>query len=130
MIIKAEVTPEEKSLIQSFAKAEGKSMAAYLKSRALYSYTEHSPEALMQCVEVLSNIAHDINRLATTIFRNKAIYEEEILELLDRMTSLEQTTAEALKEVRKDGNPRKQKHKGNAPGGREVQQQSRQESTA
>jgi hypothetical protein len=71
----------------------------------------------MQCVEVLSGIARDINALATTILRNKAIYETEILELLDRMTSLEQTTAVALKEVRSNGNSRKQKHKGDAIGG-------------
>ena len=117
MIIKTDVTPEEKSLIQSLAKAEGKSVSAYLKSRAMYSYTEHSPEASMQCVEVLSGIARDINVLATTILKNKAIYEAEILELLDRMTALEQTAAIALKEVRKNGNSRKQKHKGNSPGG-------------
>lgn len=120
MIIKTDVTPEEKSLIQSLAKAEGKSVSAYLKSRAMYGYTENSPEALMQCVEVLSGIASDINRIATSIIRNKAIYEAEILELLDRMTALETATAEALKEVRKNGNPRKQKHKGNAPIGSEV----------
>ena len=107
MIMKTEVTPEEKAMICGFAKADGKSITAYLKSRALNNYTEHSPEALMQCVEVLSGIAMDINVLATTILRNKAIYEAEILELLDRMTALEQTTAEALKEVRKNGNSRK-----------------------
>ena len=83
----------------------------------MYNYTEHSPEALMQCVEVLSGIAQDINHLVTTTLRNKAIYETEILELLERMTELEKTTAEALKEVRKDGNSRKQKHKGDTLGG-------------
>ena len=116
MIMKTEVTPEEKTMICGFAKADGKSISAYLKSCAL-NKTEVSPEALMQCVEVLSSIAQDINRIATTILRNKAIYETEILELLDRMTSLEQTTAVALKEVRSNGNSRKQKHKGNAIGG-------------
>jgi hypothetical protein len=60
----------------------------------------------MQCVEVLSGIAQSINRIATTVLRNKAIYETEILELLDRMTELEQTLAEALKEVRRNGNTR------------------------
>ena len=107
MIMKTEVTPEEKDLICGFAKADGKSISAYLKSCALNKNTEHSPEALMQCVEVLSGIAQDINRLATTVLRNKAIYEAEILELLDRMTAVEQTTADALKEARKNGNSRK-----------------------
>lgn len=107
MIMKTEVTPEEKAMICGFAKADGKSITAYLKSCALYKNTEHSSEALMQCIEVLSGVARDINRLATTVLRNKAIYEAEILELLDRMTALEQTTAEALKEVRKNGYPRK-----------------------
>ena len=119
MIVKTEVTPEEKAMICGFAKADGKSISAYLKSRALQR-TENNTEALMQCVEVLSGIAHNINRLAITVLRNRAIYEDEILELLDRMTALEQTVATALKEVRKDGNPRKQKHKGNAPLGSEV----------
>lgn len=107
MIIKTEVTPEEKAMICGFAKADGKSITAYLKSCALYKNADHSPEALMQCVEVLSGIATDINRIATTVLRNKAIYETEILELLDRMTAVEQTTADALKEVRKNGNSRK-----------------------
>jgi hypothetical protein len=94
-------------MICGFAKADGMSISAYLKKKALYKNTERSPEAMMQFVEVLSGIARDINRLATTILKNKAIYEDEILELLDRMTALEQTAAEALKEVRKNGNTRK-----------------------
>ena len=130
MVVKTEVPPEEKAMICNFAKQDGKSISAYLKSMALHNYTDNSPEALMQCVEVLSGIAQDINRLATAVLRNKAIYEADILELLDRMTALEKTTATALKEVRNDGNSRKQKHKGNALGGGEVQQQSRQKSTA
>lgn len=120
MIVKTEVTPEEKALICGFAKADGMSISAYLKKKALNNYTEQNPEAMMQCVEVLSGIAQDINRIVTTTLRNKIIYEDEILELLERMTTLEQTTAEALKEVRKNGNTRKQKHQGNAPGGSEV----------
>ena len=120
MIMKTEVTPEEKAMICGFAKRDGKSITAYLKSRALYDYTEHSPEALMQCVEVLSSIAKDINLLATTVLRNKAIYEAEVLELLDRMTAIENTVAVALKEVRKNGNPRKQEHKGDTSLGSEV----------
>ena len=113
MIMKTEVTPEEKTMICGFAKADGKSISAYLKSMALHNYTERSPEALMQCVEVLSNISQDINRLVTATLRNKAIYETDILELLERMTALERATATALKEVRSNGNSRKQKHQSN-----------------
>lgn len=98
-----------------YAKADGKSISAYLKSRALCEPQGHSNDALMQSVEVLSGIARDINRLVTATLRNKIIYEDEILELLQRMTALETTTAEILKEVRSNGNSRKQKHKGNAP---------------
>lgn len=107
-------------MICGFAKADGKSISAYLKSRALYNHTEHSPEALMQCAEVLSSVARDINVLTTTVLKNKAIYEAEILELLNRMAELESATAIALKEVRKNGNSRKQKHQGNSPGGSEL----------
>lgn len=128
MIIKTEVTPEEKTLIQSLAKAEGKSVSAYLKSRALCK-AEISPEALMQCIDIQSSIAKDINSISINILRNKAIYEAEILELLDRMTVLERSTADALREVRQRGNTRKQKRKSNAPGGSEVQQQPRQKSS-
>ena len=120
MIVKTEVTPEEKDMICGFAKADGKSISAYLKSRALCEPQGHSNDALMQSVEVLSGIARDINRLVTATLRNKIIYEDEILELLQRMTALETTTAEILKEVRSNGNSRKQKHKGNAPRSCEV----------
>lgn len=129
MIIKTEVTPEEKSIIQSFAKEEGKSVSAYLKSRALCN-AELTPEALMKCIDIQSGIAKDINTISINILRNKAIYEHEILELLDRMSALEKSNADALREVRMRGNTRKQKRKSNAPGGCEVQQQPRQESTA
>lgn len=129
MIIKTEVTPEEKSIIQSFAKVEGKSVSAYLKSRALCK-AELTPEALMQCIDIQSGIAKDINEISINILRNKAIYEAEILELLDRMSALETANAEALKEVRMRGNTRKQKRKSNSLGGCEVQQQPRQKPTA
>lgn len=119
MIVKAEVTPEEKTMICSYAKADGKSVSAYLKSRALCE-PKDSNEALMQSVEVLSSVAQSINRLVVSVLRNKAIYEAEILELLQRMTVLEQATAEALKEVRSNGNSRKQKRKGNTVGGGKV----------
>lgn len=122
MIIKAEVTPEEKELIQSLAKAEGMSISAYIKCKILCK-TENNSDALMQCVEVQAGIAQDINSIATTILKSKAIYESDILELIDRMTALEQANLEMLKAVRNNGNSRKQKHKGNATIGSEVQQQ-------
>lgn len=115
MIIKAEVTAEEKALIEGFAKAEGKSMSAYLKSRAMQKIDPS--ERFMECINIQSEIANRINEIATTIIRNKVIYEAEVLELLERMTALEMSNATMLKEVRKNGNPRKQKHKVNAPGG-------------
>ena len=129
MIVKTDVTPEEKSIIQSLAKAEGKSLSAYLKSRALCK-SEITPEAMMRCIDIQSNIAKDINSISINILRNKAIYEAEILELLDRMTALEKSNAELVKEVRGRGDARKQKHKSNSPGGSKVQQQPRQKPTA
>lgn len=119
MIVKTDVTPEEKILIQTLAKAEGKSVSAYLKSRALCK-AETSHEAMMRCIDIQSSIAKDINSISINILRNKAIYEAEILELLDRMSALERSNAELLKEVRKRGNTRKQKRKSNSPGGSEV----------
>lgn len=103
MIIKTEVTPEESAVIKQNAKAEGKTITAYLRDRAL-GKSEHTIDALMQSVEVLSGVGRDINVLATTVIKNKVIYEEEILELLERMTVLEANAASVLKEVRKHGN--------------------------
>ena len=116
MTIKTEVTPEEKALIQSLAKAEGKSVSAYLKSKALAN-PEIAPEHILKCIDIQSEVAKDINRIVTTSLRNKAIFEAEILELLKRMTALEEASAVALKEARRHGNTRKQKHQRNSPGG-------------
>lgn len=107
MIVKAEVTQKEKDMICGFAKRDGKTISAYLKSRALQEKTSDSSECMLRCIDIQSGIARDINSIATTILKNKAIYEAEILELLDRMTALEQATATALKEVRRDGHTRK-----------------------
>ena len=78
MVIKTDVTPEEKAIIKRNAKAEGKTMTTYLRDKALCK-TEFSLDALMQSVEVLSGVGRDINVLATSIIRNKVIYEAEIL---------------------------------------------------
>ena len=60
--------------------------------------------ALMVFAEQQAEIAHSINAIATAVLKNKAIYESEILELLARMERLEQLTADALKEVSRNGN--------------------------
>lgn len=59
---------------------------------------------LMVFAEQQAEIAHSINSIATAVLKNKAIYESDILELLTRMEKLEQLTADALKEVTRNGN--------------------------
>ena len=59
---------------------------------------------LMVFAEQQAEIAHCINAIATAVLKNKAIYESDILELLTKMQQLEQVTADALKEVSRDGN--------------------------
>lgn len=61
--------------------------------------------ALMDFIEQQAFISQKINDIATAVLRNKAIYEAEILELLAKMQQLEQLTADALKEVTRNGNP-------------------------
>lgn len=104
MVIKTDVTPEEKAVIKQNAKAEGKSMTAYLRDRALCNEPSGFSGQFIKCIETQSMIACRMNEIATTVLRNKVIYEAEILELLDRMTALETNTASILKEVRKHGN--------------------------
>jgi hypothetical protein len=96
MVIKTEVTPEEKAVIKAYAKSEGKTMKAYLRDRAL-SKSDAASAPLMQCIEIQSRIAQRMNDVATSVLKNKAVYESDILELLDRMTELEKATTEVLK---------------------------------
>lgn len=107
MVIKTNVSQEEKDLIQEYAQLEGKSMAAYLRSKALYWFETPTISDLQQYIEALTPAVQSINDIATTSIKNKAIYEAEILELLDRVSELERVTAAALREVLKNGNPRK-----------------------
>ena len=105
MEIKTTVTPEEKCRIKGMAKAEGKSVSAYLRDRALGKPEMTNP--LMEFIETQAEIAQRVNEIVTTTLKNKVVYEAEILELLDRMTALEETTAAALKGVSKHGYSRK-----------------------
>lgn len=100
MVIKAEVTPEEKSRILELA--AGRSISSYIREKAL-CWTDTDPAPIMRYAETLAGISQRINEIATTVIRNKVIYEEEILELLDRMASVESATANALKEASKNG---------------------------
>lgn len=104
MVVKAEVTPEQKALIKELAAAEGKSVSSYIKEKAL-CWTDPSAAIgpLMQYIETQAKIAQQMNKLATTVLENKVVYEREILLLLNRMTALEKTTAEFLKEVTGNG---------------------------
>lgn len=101
MIIKAIVTEQEKERIEQLAKARGQSVSAYVKDRALMKRTRtNKQETLMSFIEEQSTVGRRINEIAIGVIKNKAIYEEEVLELLDRMTELERITAEFLKEVK------------------------------
>ena len=103
MTIKTEVTPEQKERIKELAKAEGKSVTAYLRDKAL---DLNSPDTtpLLKLIEAQAPVLQRVNEIATTIIRNKVIYEAEILELLDRIAWIEDVTAAAVKEVIRNGN--------------------------
>lgn len=100
MVIKTEVTPEEHALIRERAKGEGKSIKAYLRDRALGTAEPMEVlHVLMEYIEKQADIAQRMNEIATSVVRNKVVYEAEVLELLDRMAMLEATTGDFLKEV-------------------------------
>ena len=100
MIVKADVTPEQKARIQELAAAEGKSVSSYIKEKAL-SWTEPDPTSLMKLIEAQAPVLHRIKELATAPIQNKVVYEVEILELLDRVKWIENATAAAIKEALK-----------------------------
>lgn len=104
MVIKTEVTPEERAMIKTYAKSEGKTIKAYLRDRAL-SNSDATTDTMMQCIEIQAAVAQRMNEIATSVLKNKAIYETDIIELLERMTELERATTEVLKH----GNSGKQK---------------------
>lgn len=106
MIIKADVTPEEKTRIKELARLEGRSISSYIKEKALCrTDPSAAAEHLLKFIEAQAPVLQRMNEIATTILTDKVIYEEEILELLDRMTWIEDVTAAAVKEVL--GNDRK-----------------------
>lgn len=105
MIVKADVTPEQKARIKELAAEAGMSVSSYIKEKALcWSDPSATAETLMKLIEAQAPVLQRVKELATTSIQNKVIYEAEILELLDRMTWIEDVTAAAVKEVLKNGN--------------------------
>lgn len=102
MIVKADVTPEEKARIKELASAAGMSVSSYLKKQAL-CWTDPDPTRLMQLVEAQAPVLQRVKELATSPIQHKVIYEAEILELLDRVKWIEDVTAAAVKEVLHNG---------------------------
>lgn len=111
MTIKVIVSPEEKARIKELA--AGGSMSSYVKRRAL-DLTEPDPTPIMQIIETQATVANRMNEIATNVITDKAIYEAEVIELLDRMTALENITADALKEATHNGNAGQQERQGDA----------------
>ena len=103
MVVKTDVTPEEKTRIKELASANGMSVSSYIKKQAL-CWTDPNPTPIMQLIEAQAPVLQRINELATTAIQNKVIYEAEILELLDRVSWIEDATAAAIKEVLRNGN--------------------------
>lgn len=93
MVIKVIVSPEEKARIKELA--AGSSMSSYVKRCAL-SWIEPDPAPIMRIAETQSAVANRINEIATSVIEDKAIYEAEVIELLERMAELEHITKEAL----------------------------------
>ena len=99
MIIKAEVTQHERELIRQLAKTEGKSVSAYIKEKALNRIDSVILiEPLMCFIETQAEIAQKINSIVTNTFKNKVVYETDILQLMNRMNELEEITSSFLKE--------------------------------
>lgn len=111
MIIKAEVTAEEKERIKALAKSEGKSVSSYIRTKALcWTDPSAAAEPIMKFIEAQAPVLQRMNEIATTVIQNKVIYEAEILELLDRIAWIEDVTAAAVKEVIRNGNTGQQEH--------------------
>ena len=102
MIVKAEVSPEEKARIKELASAAGMSVSSYLKKQAL-CWTDPDPTPILKLIEAQAPVLQRIGELATAPIQNKVIFEAEILELLDRVSWIEDVTAAAVKEVLKNG---------------------------
>lgn len=104
MTIRVDVTEEERELIRDLAERSGQSMSAFILDKVLYA--DDPKTGLLKFTEQQAAVAQDLNDLVTTAIQNKVIYEEQVLELLHRMTELERITAAALKEVSKHGHSR------------------------
>lgn len=105
MVVKAEVTPEEKERIKELAKEAGMSVSSYIKHKALGWVDPNEAIApLMRYIEIESKIAQQINTVATTVIENKVVYEKDILYMLKRVENLEKLNADFLKGVIKHGN--------------------------
>lgn len=102
MIVKADVTPDEKARIKELASAAGMSVSSYIKKQAL-CWTDPDPTPLMKLVEAQAPVLQRVGELATAPIQNKVVYEAEILELLDRISQIEDMTATAVKEVLHNG---------------------------
>ena len=102
MIVKADVTPEEKTHIKELASAAGMSVSSYIKKQAL-CWTDPDPTPIMQLIEAQAPVLQRIRDLTTASIQNKVIFEAEILELLDRVSWIEDVTAAAVKEVLRNG---------------------------
>lgn len=102
MIVKAEVTPEEKTRIKELATEHGMSVSSYIKKQAL-CWTDPNPTPLMKLVEMQAPAFQQVKKLATTQIQNKIIFEAEILRLIDTMYWIEEATENLLKEVLKNG---------------------------
>lgn len=102
MVVKAEVTPEEKTRIQELASAAGMSVSSYIKKQAL-CWTDPDPTPIMQLIEAQAPVLQRIRDLTAASIQNKVIFEAEILELLDRVKWIEDVTAAAVKEVLRNG---------------------------
>lgn len=121
MIIKTIVSEQEKERIEQYAKARGQSVSAYVKERALMKRTKtNKQELLMGFIEEQASVSQHIKNIAIGVIENKAIYEEEVLELLDRMAELERITIDFLKGVNPNGNIGQQERKEDIISGSEV----------
>lgn len=96
MIVKADVTPEEKARIKELASNTGMSVSSYIRKQAL-CWTDPDPTPVMKLIETQAPVLQRIDELASTQLQNKVIFEAEILEILDHVSRIEDTTKEALK---------------------------------
>ena len=59
----------------------------------------------MELIESQAPVLNRIRDIATGVIQNKVVYEADIIELLDRIAWIEESTASLLKEANRNGNP-------------------------